>query len=177
MANIVGSNDLTKGSEVRLIFTADNDQLTAAKSTVHFFPGAGNSAGVTLPPGVTLSGDWTSRTDQADYFKTVASSLVGMRLETTDTDNYKNTLIVVAERMPNNETVKRKIYLNKFHVSDGNGLNTNLYIPMEEFGKAGMFLAPQNNIYFEGLKKNTSITVYAEIPAIVREFATSYVQY
>ena len=103
--------------------------------------------------------------------------MTGLRLETSDTANYKNTQIVVAERMPNNEIVKRKIYLNKFQVSDGNGLNSNLEIPMSEFGKAGMFLAPQNNIYFEGLKKNTYVSFFATIPAIVRQFVTEGVQF
>lgn len=175
---IQGSNDLQRGNDVRLIFTTDNDQATAAANTVYFFPGAGNAAGALLPVGVTMAtGDWTSRVDQVDYFKNVVCSLVGLRLETNDTNNYKNTQIVIGEKMPNGEVVKRKIYLNKFQVSDGNGLNSNLEIPMSELGKAGMFISPQSQIYMEGVKKNSYVAVYAAIPAVARSFTTEAVQY
>jgi hypothetical protein len=170
MAQASGSNNINLGNDLRVVYAAG--ATAGATNNVFLLPGVGSAAAKTLGTGITISGDYTSMADLADYVNNVPCLLQTLRIETSNTANFENTAIVIGERNPNNQNNKeRRFYLADFQESVGNGLKKSIKITKEDLNNGeGLIISPQTYIKFEGLVQSTTITAYFNISHVVRTF-------
>lgn len=151
------TNDFGGSNEVHVAFTADNAGGTAAYSKVYMIAGRGVAANKALPTGVTFSGDFATYADFLDYVNNVAEHIVGIRLQTDNTQNYSQKITLV-NNTPNLQNAKYKnIFLSKYRQSTGNGYSDTLTI---QDGNADFTILPQTNVIFDSLIKNSTVNVY-----------------
>jgi hypothetical protein len=157
MAQASGSNNINLGNDLRVVYAAG--ATAGATNNVFLLPGVGSAAAKTLGTGITISGDYTSMADLADYVNNVPCLLQTLRIETSNTANFENTAIVIG------------FYLADFQESVGNGLKKSIKITKEDLNNGeGLIISPQTYIKFEGLVQSTTITAYFNISHVVRTF-------
>jgi hypothetical protein len=158
---LAASNKLIGGNTTRLVFAADGQQA-ADKSPFYIVSGVGDLAAKALPAGLSLSGDFPSVAAWQDYAENVPLSIASIRMETSDTDNWENTVLLLGERNPDGSKPNpRKLYMTDYQVSSGNGMKKSVVIPAEVLNN--FVLTPQAYIQFQGIKKGTTITIYLSI--------------
>ena len=156
-------NTLQKSRTLKITFTADNDQATAASSPVYLFAARGRAADKALLPGVTISGDFTSAADYYDMIQNTRFGVEEIKLETADTANYEGTRMIIGVRNLNNRNNQEQdLLLSDFQQSTGNGLKKTAKFDIDALG-GGIMVDPLFYGQFVGVKKNTSVTFYIKV--------------
>lgn len=154
------SNEIAGDKE--LAFTLTNTNESTPATAVKIFPGCWRtSSEVTVPAtNVTFSSDkFASWAAFVNYFKEVCTNIYGVRMETTSTDNYMNSLDFTEKDVTGKESVVKK-QLSKYRVPVGSGFSETI----ELFEKDVNFVVwPGLELALAKLKQNTSITIYFSV--------------
>lgn len=154
------ANNLSATNKMRLRIAVDNAGDTpAAVPNVYAITGCANTAAQTLPGGTTYSGDFTSFAELQDYLQKNKLYITSIKLQTSNTDNFAETL-VIGERMPNNKNPKEQEFnLVDFRKSTGNGFADDLTIDATALGGG---IVMKSNVYFRfsNILKNSFVTMW-----------------
>lgn len=144
-------NTFEEEHSIELVLTADG--TAAAKSTVYLIPGVGDTSALSLPTGVTLSGDYSTVAELHAMLSNYGLLINRIEMQTTDTANYGYNLYF-ANRTPNKQNTREaRVSLQQYREPVGTGYSDTLIIPEER-----AFVIQPNTYVKTELKQSTQIS-------------------
>jgi len=154
------SNAIAGDKELEVVFT--NGSSTTDATNVFMFPGCWRTDSEVAAPATNVtfsSPGFASWASFLEYYKKVSTNVYGIRIETTDTENFQSSLLFL-EKDPTGREEPVKKSLSKFRVPVGTGFSETIELSENDIN---FVVWPGLEVLFSKLKKNTSVSIYFKI--------------